>query len=69
MTHSQDGALVPQSQDGAREPPCTSLPALLFMHLQVNCSHIYTGSSDKNAPICNVRYFGWKTDITMLDMT
>jgi len=60
---------MPHSQDGARTPPCTSLPAPLSMYFKVNCSHVYTGSSNKNAPICNVRYFGRKTDITILDMT
>ena len=69
MPHSQDGACVPKFQDGVRAPPCTSLPAPLSMHLQVNCSHVYTGSSNMNAPICNAHYFGRKTDTTMLDVT
>jgi len=49
MPHSQNGACVPQSQDGARAPPCTSLLAPLSMHWQVNCSHVYTESSKRMA--------------------
>lgn len=53
---------MPQFQDGARAPPCTSLPVPLSMHLQVNCTHVYTESSNKNAPICNARYFERKAN-------